>query len=63
MVNLPTIQSFKYFGSTIDRGGGAGKYVDNRVTKAWAKWRELSGVICDKEMPNKIEAPDTSASD
>ena len=44
MINLPTVQSFKYLGSTIDRGGGgASKDVDNRVTKAWSKWRELSG--------------------
>ena len=51
MINLPTVQSFKYIGSTIDRGGGASKDVDNRVTKAWPKWRELSGVICDKKIP------------
>ena len=54
MVNLPTVQSFKYLGSTIDRGRGASKDVDNRVTKAWSKWRELSGVICDKKIPTKL---------
>ena len=54
-VNLPTVQSFKYVGSTIDRGGGASKDVDNRVTKAWSKWRELSGVICDKKIPTKLK--------
>ena len=50
MVNLPTVQSFKYIGSTIDRGGGTSKDVENRVTKAWSTWRELSGVICDKKI-------------
>ena len=54
MVNLLTVQSFKYLGSTIDRGGGTNKGVDNRVTKAWPKWRELSGVICDKRIPTKL---------
>ena len=39
IVNLPTVQSFKYIGSTIDRGGGASKDVDNSLTKAWSKWR------------------------
>ena len=63
MVNLPTVQSFKYLGSTIDRRGGASKDVDNRVAKAWSKWRELSGVICDKKIPTKIEASDISDSD
>ena len=55
MVNLPTVQSFKYLGSTKYRGGGASKDVDNRVTKAWLKWRELSGVICDKKIPTKLK--------
>ena len=54
-VNLPTVQSFKYLGSTIDRRGGASKDVDNRVAKAWSKWRELSGVICDKKIPTKLK--------
>ena len=53
MINLPTVQSFKYLGSTLDRRGGASKDVDNRVAKAWSKWRELSGVICDKKIPTK----------
>ena len=55
MVNLPTVQSFKYLGSTIDKGGGASKDVDNRVAKAWSKWREVSGVICDKKIPTKLK--------
>ena len=55
MVNLPTVQSFKYLGSTIDRRGGASKDVESRVTKAWSKWRELSGVICDKKVPTKLK--------
>ena len=55
MVNLPTVQSFKYFGSTIDRKGGASKDVKNRVAKAWSKWRELIGVICDKKVPTKLK--------
>ena len=55
MVNLPTVQSFKYLGSTIDREEGASKDVDNRVTKAWSKWRELGGVICDKKIPTKLK--------
>ena len=55
LVNVPTVQSFKYLGSTIDRGGGASKVVENRVTQACSKWRELSGVICDKKIPTKLK--------
>ena len=55
MENFPTVQSFKYLGSTIDRVGGVSKDVENRVTKAWPKWRELSGVICDNKIPTKLK--------
>ena len=55
MVNLPTVQYFKYRGPTIDRGGGASEDVENRVTKEWPTWRELSGVIYDKKIPTKLK--------
>ena len=55
MVNLPTIQSFKYLGSTIDRRGGASNDVESIVAKAWSTWRELSGVICDKKVPTELK--------
>ena len=55
MVNMPTVQSFKYLGSTIDRRGGAGKDMESRVAMAWSKWRELSGAICDKKVPTKMK--------
>ena len=35
LVNLPTVQSFKYLGSMIARRGGASKDVESRVAKAW----------------------------
>ena len=38
IVTFPTIQSFKYLVSTIDRSGGASTDVESRMTKAWSKW-------------------------
>ena len=55
MVNLPTVQSSTYLGSAKDRGMGASKDVQKRVAKAWSKWRELSGVICDKKILTKLK--------
>ena len=35
--------------------GGASEVVESRVAKAWSKWRELSGVICDKKVPTELK--------
>ena len=50
---LPSVNSFRYLGSVIDGRGGRGKDVDGRITVAWSKWRDLSGVIYDKKVPIK----------
>ena len=55
LANTAVVQSFKYRGSTIDRRGGASKDVENRVMKAWSKWREITGVNCDKKVPTKMK--------
>ena len=52
---METVQSFKCLGSTIDGRGGASKDMESRVTRAWSKWRELSGVICDRKVPTKLK--------
>ena len=52
-VKLPTVQSFEYLGSMVDRKGGASKNVDSRVANTLSKWRYLTGVICNKKVPTK----------
>ena len=34
---------------------GASKDAEIRVAKSWSKWRELTGVICDKKVQNKMK--------
>ncbi len=48
---LNQVNCFKYLGSTITATGGCETDVKCRIKAAWCKWKELSGVVCDKRMP------------
>ena len=53
--SLPKCSKFKYLGTTIQQEGDCRREVELRISKAWNKWRELSGVLCDKKMPTKLK--------
>ncbi|KAJ0179997.1 hypothetical protein K1T71_004588 [Dendrolimus kikuchii] len=46
---------FKYLGSVLSASGDIDHDVKARITAAWAKWREVTGVICDPKMPVKLK--------
>ena len=50
---VETVKTFKYVGSLFDANGGAEKYVNNRVKIAWSRWREITGVMCDRNIPTR----------
>ena len=52
---LPTVSKFKYLGSIFDTEGGVERDCKHRVRLAWNKWRELTGVVCDKKVPLKLK--------
>ena len=52
---IQTVKVFKYLGSMFAAEGGSDTDVNNRAKVAWAKWREESGVMCDKKMPIKLK--------
>ena len=52
---LVQVEDFKYLGSVLEVEGGSWKAVKQRVKVAWMKWREMSGVTCDKRMPRKLK--------
>ena len=52
---VKTEKLFKYLGSMFDANGGAEKDVNNRVNIAWSKWRETTGVMCDRNIPTKLK--------
>ena len=49
------MNKFKYLGVTISEEGGSEEAVRARVSAAWGKWRDLSGVISDTKMPRKLK--------
>ena len=51
---IQTVKVFKYLGSMFAAEGGSDTDVNNIMKVAWAKWREVSGVMCDKKMPIKL---------
>ena len=53
--SLPKCSQFKYLGTTIHQGEGCHKEIELRISKAWNKWRELTGVLYDKKMPTKLK--------
>src|SRR6201989_873331 len=52
---MPKCTSFKYLGSIINQTGSCDEDVNHRISVAWLKWRENSGVLCDKRMPPKLK--------
>ena len=53
--SLRQVNKCKYLGVTISEEGGSEEAVRARVSAAWGKWRDLSGVINDKKMPRKVK--------
>ena len=53
---LPTVTSFKYLGTLFTSEGGSQADDNNRIRVGWMKWKEVSGVMCDRKMP--VESKD-----
>ena len=52
---LPTVTSFKYLGSLFTSEGASQADVNNRIRIGWTKWKEVSGVMCDRKMPVELK--------
>jgi len=47
---LKQVENFKYLGSVIHAQGGNEEDITAGIAAAWKKWKELSGVLCDRRM-------------
>ncbi|VDP43600.1 unnamed protein product [Heligmosomoides polygyrus] len=47
---------FKYLGSAIASNGILTFEVNSRVSAAWSKWRSMTGVLCDRKIPERLKS-------
>ena len=52
---LPIVTSFKYIGSLVTIEGGSQADVSNMIKIVRMKWKEVSGVMCDRKMPVELK--------
>jgi len=49
------VERFKYLGSVLQRNGCFEENVNYMVKCEWMKWREVSGVLCGKEILIRVK--------
>ena len=47
--------TFRYLGLMLQRDGDIDEDVSPRIKAGWMKWRQASGVLCDKRVPQKLK--------
>jgi hypothetical protein len=52
---VPMNDTFRYLGSMLQSEGEINEDVSHRIRAGWVKWRQTSGVLCDKKVPNKLK--------
>ena len=51
---LNKMKEFKYLGALVEEGEELDREVERIAQAGWCKWREASGILCDKRMPMKL---------
>jgi hypothetical protein len=52
---VPKKDTFRYLGSMLQRDSDIDEDVSHRIKAGWMKWRQASGVLCDKRVPQKLK--------
>uniref|UniRef100_A0A914UU89 Reverse transcriptase domain-containing protein n=1 Tax=Plectus sambesii TaxID=2011161 RepID=A0A914UU89_9BILA len=53
---ITRVEKFKYLGSVLCKEGDIDADIKNMMACGWLKWRECSGVLCDKKMPPRLKS-------
>jgi hypothetical protein len=48
-------ETFRYLGSMQQKNGDIDEDVRHRISTGWLKWRQASGILCDKKVPQKLK--------
>ena len=51
---MPRVKEFKYLRLTAQESGSCEREVKRRVQAGWNRWRNVSGVICDR-LPARVK--------
>lgn len=54
--NLTKTNRFKYLGSHLQSDGNIDGDVRARVNGAWMRWKEVTGILCDRKMPTHLKS-------
>ena len=52
---VPRRNVFRYLGSMVQSDGDIDEDVSHRIRAGWVKWRQASGILCDKKVPQKLK--------
>ncbi|KAM0844118.1 hypothetical protein ACQ4PT_057266 [Festuca glaucescens] len=52
---VPKRETFRYLGSMLQSNGDIDEDVCHRIKVGWMKWRQASGILCDKKVPQKLK--------
>jgi hypothetical protein len=48
-------ETFRYLGLMLQKNGDIDEDVRHMISVGWLKWRQASGVLCDKKVPQKLK--------
>ena len=52
---VPKKDTFRYLGSMLQKDEDIDADVCHRIKAGWMKWRQASGIFCDKRLPQKLK--------
>jgi len=52
---IPRVERFRYLGSIIQESGEIDEDINYRIRVGWQKWKNTSGVLCDRRIPLRLK--------